>query len=608
VATRARGEEHFLAMTVHDVGFLLDRLGQDCHPLQFLRELTQNSIEAIGRLARPGEIIWDIDVTTYDLEGYQKLCIIDTGEGMTGDEMVRYINQLSSSVAQQSLSGNYGVGAKISAATRNHAGVVYVSWKDGQGSMIHLIRDPESGQYGLKQFKHADGSYAHFLPVEDDVKPQAIQDHGTMVVLLGNSPDEDTMRAPVGAPSQTRWVSKYLNSRYLRFPEGVTVKAREGWEYPRPDTKRYFLRTLTGQGSYLTDHAMASGCLELAGARVHWWILRDEDAVTNNSGFIESAGHMAALYQNELYEQANGRPGVSRLQQFGITFGYRWVVIYVEPIESASRVLTTNTARTLLLINNEPLPWADWAAEFRENLPRELADFVNEKGAASADTDHTKAIRDRLKDILDLFKFSRYKPAQSGPTLVDDESLVRGGRSGSQARQRTGVSGGTSGSGGTGGNVYAVFEKKEGVPGKLSKPDPFPTVRWVSAIDGTRVSGDLEDRAAKFLPDENLLLANGDFRAFTDMIEFFTKEYGGEPGVAAAAREAVRGWFEQALVEAVIGVQALMNSKLWSTQEINLALSEEALTAVAMQRYHVHFAVRRELGSKLGSRRAQAGS
>lgn len=107
-----RGEENFLAMSVQNIGFLLDRLGQDCHPLQYLRELTQNSIEAIIRSGVPGEIVWDMDWTTYDLEGLQKLCIIDTGDGMTGDEMVRFINQLSSSVATQSLSGNYGVGAK----------------------------------------------------------------------------------------------------------------------------------------------------------------------------------------------------------------------------------------------------------------------------------------------------------------------------------------------------------------------------------------------------------------------------------------------------------------------------------------------------------------
>ncbi len=64
---------------------------------------------------------------------------------------------------------------------------------------------------------------------------------------------------------------------------------------------------------------------------------------------------------------------------------------------------------------------------------------------------------------------------------------------------------------------------------------------------------------------------------------------------------APHGWFEQALVETVIGVQALQNSREWTHQDIDQALSVEALTAAVMQRYHIHFAVKRELGVKLGS-------
>ena len=76
------GGDSFLAMSVHNIGFLLDRLAQDCHPLQYLRELTQNSIEAIQRTGTKGEIIWDVDWTTYDLEdGVYKLSITDNGDG-----------------------------------------------------------------------------------------------------------------------------------------------------------------------------------------------------------------------------------------------------------------------------------------------------------------------------------------------------------------------------------------------------------------------------------------------------------------------------------------------------------------------------------------------
>jgi len=604
-----RGEEHFLAMTVSNIGFLLDRLGEDCHPLQFLRELTQNSIEAIQRSGAPGEVIWDVDWNTFELEGQRKLCIIDTGIGMTGSEMVRFINQLSSSVSQQSFTGNYGVGAKISAATRNHAGVIYLSWKEGQGSMIQLYRDQTTGQYGLRQWKHADGLYEHFLPVEDDVKPDVIDQHGTMVVLLGQTDEDDTMRAPAGAASPSRWISKYLNTRYYQVPSGIVLKAREGWEYPRNDSKRNVLRTLTGQRQYLETHKEKSGSLQLSDATCHWWILRDEPALTNNSGFVESSGHAAALYQDELYELVTARAGVARLQQFGVTFGYRQVVIYVEPDVNGNRSVTTNTARTALLIEKEGLPWADWATEFRDNMPEELADFVRAKAAASADTDHTKAIRDRLKGIMDMFRLSRYRAAPDGSRFIDPATFSHGGSPGNSSNTSSGRGGGgTRSGGGTGGNVYAVFEKKNGVPGKVTKADPFPQVRWVTVADGTRETGVIEDRAARYLQEQNLLLINGDFRVFEDVTKVFTKEFQGAVAVDDIVRDAVRGWFEQALVETVMGVQALRSSKVWSAANIEAALSEEALTAAAMQRYHVHFAAKRELASKLGGRRSKSDS
>src|SRR3954463_4310084 len=83
-----------LEMKVANMTFMLERLAQDCAPLQFVRELTQNAIDSINALdSQHGEIRWDVDWTRKNLgtsEGY-KLAIIDTGIGMTGPEMVDYI-------------------------------------------------------------------------------------------------------------------------------------------------------------------------------------------------------------------------------------------------------------------------------------------------------------------------------------------------------------------------------------------------------------------------------------------------------------------------------------------------------------------------------------
>ena len=597
-----------LPMTVKNTGFLLDRLGQDCHPLQFLRELSHNSVQAIERTGNAGEIVWDVDWNQFELAGVMKLCIIDTGDGMTGEEMVEHINKLSSSGAEQSLSGNYGVGAKIAAATRNHAGLVYLSWKNGQGAMIHLWRNPVDGVYGLKQQQRADGTYSDFLEIDDSVKPHIIKQHGTMIVLLGNSDDQNTMDAPAGAASASRWIAKYLNTRYYTLPKNITLKAREGWQFQRSDTDRNVMRTLVGQQHYLDEHAKAHGVVELKpDAKAHWWILKDEPALSNNSGFIESSGHVAALYQNELYEMVTARSGTARLQQFGVIFGMRQVVIYVEPTSEPSNQLTTNTARTILLINNEPLPWTDWATDFREKMPKEIQAFVEERAAQSETPDHSKTIRERLRPLLNLFRVSRYRPTPMGELNLDEMQTVRGGRpssSGTGGQQSTGGGNGSGKTGGVLGNIYSLFEKKDGVSGERVRPDPFPTVNWVTSRDGTREANELEDKAARFIDDQNRLLINGDFRVFTDLVEHWHKEFGGNEAIRKTVEDVVHSWFEQALIETVIGVQAMKGGREWPIESIKAALSDEALTAAVMQRYHVNNSVKRELGAKLGKLQA----
>jgi hypothetical protein len=602
--------ENTLPLQVHDVGFLLDRLGEDCHPLQFLRELTQNAIEAILRTPeKAGQIVWDVDWLSLDLGDHSafKLSITDTGCGMTGEEMLQYINQLSSSGSIQSSDGNYGVGAKVAAATRNHAGLIYLSWKGGQGSMIHLWRNPDTMQYGLRQIQRPDGTFEHWAELDDMVKPEIVGEHGTKIILYGNSPEQDTMKAPPEAASPSTWIAKYLNSRYFRIPEGVVIRARQGWEQPRSNTDVNVLRTLGGQRAYLEQHKQSSGIVDLTGARALWWILKDEPALGSNSGFIESAGHIAALYRDELYELVGGRAGQARLQQFGVIFGYRQVVIYVEPIPAEGERLTTNTARTELLLDSQRLPWANWAAEFREELPPEIAAHMEEIASRASETDHSKSIRERLKAMLDLFKISRYKPTQNGPLQIAEPTPNAGGR---LPRSDGGTGKGGAGSskasgGGAVGGIYSTFLKSDGQPGHEARPDLFPKVHWVSVKDGTREQGEIEDKAGRYLEEQHVLKINADFRVFTDMIDHwvdtYSKEHGAIAGLREIVRDSVHSWYEQALTETIIGLQALRGSKEWPTNHLQDALSESALSAVVMQRYHPFNSIKRELGTKIAS-------
>jgi hypothetical protein len=210
--------------------------------------------------------------------------------------------------------------------------------------------------------------------------------------------------------------------------------------------------------------------------------------------------------------------------------------------------------------------------------------------------------------MLDLFKVSRYRP-QRGGNLEIGEPTAKAGGSGGRAGGRgggTNSGAGSSRSKGRGpvGDVYSAFLKDGGTEGEDAKPDVFPKVRWISVENGTREAGDIEDKAARFIEDQNLLLVNADFRVFRDMIKHWIDLYsvrGRYPGIEEVVRDSVHGWYEQALVETIIGLQALRGSREWSQEDLQSAWSEAALTSVVMQRYHPYNSIKREMGTKVAS-------
>ncbi len=593
-----------MKMEVGEIGFLLERLGADCGDQQYLRELTMNSLEAEAM-----NVIWDVDWMLHEATAgvVYKLCCIDDGRGMSAGEMTQHINNLSSSGRVQAMDANFGVGAKISAATRNPAGVVYQSWQGGNGSMIQLWRDPTSRQYGLKQFRLPDGSYSYVVPLTDVAKPDIIDEHGTKVILLGFDDDDNTVTAPEGVPTPSRWFARYLNARFFSFPKGVTVRARQGWTYDPEDSNHNILQRVRGMDDFLGEHADHSGVVDLTDCQVHWWILDDSDKRRKTSE-LPNNGHFGALYQGELYEMATGRSGTARLQQFGVLFGPERVVLYVEPKNGPERPLSANTARTQLLLNNAPLPYGEWAHEFRANLPQEIRDYMDSVIAGTKGVDNSESIMERLKAYVKLFRLSRYRSQAGGP-LRAGERVSGGHESGERLSPTETVEREPAAHkpGSQTGDLLASMLAADGEEAIALPPTepPIPDVVWLSASDGANIPDLLDDRAALYLPDDNLIQANGDFRVYTDMADYWSDEYemprGNEIIVAV-----VREWFQQALVETVLGAQALQGERRWSPRDMETILSPEALTAAVMQRYHVANAVKRTLGAKIGSLRNKA--
>jgi hypothetical protein len=135
---------------------------------------------------------------------------------------------------------------------------------------------------------------------------------------------------------------------------------------------------------HVERHAVAAGSLQLSDAIARWWVLDDDHhARRREASLWASTGHAAAVFGDELYDVvARTRGGYGRLQDFGIRFGYERVVLHLQPRVEAGR-LESNTARTRLLLEHEPLPWTRWGEEFAAALPAEILRL--QERAASAD-------------------------------------------------------------------------------------------------------------------------------------------------------------------------------------------------------------------------------
>lgn len=570
--------------------FALDKLNHELDRHQFIRELTQNSIEAIQQTpGGAGQVNWDIYPLNLGEQTVNKLCCIDNGVGMTGPELVEYINTGFKSGKQRGHQGNYGIGAKVSALTFNKAGILYMSWKNGIGSMIHLCQAEHTGFYGLTKLERADGTYGWWAPIGDERKPSLINDHGTVVVLLGDSPEQDTFQKPEESPLPgSRWVAVYLQRKYLRLPEGVKVSVRE-----QSDRKT---RSVEGQLPLLNKWASSQGVLPLDGFKAHYWIL-GERALREQHQLQRVTGHVGALYHDELHEARYGsQGGYQRLASFGVIVGQSRVVLYIEPDPAE---VETNLTRQHLLVNGEQLPWDKYAAAFSENMPGPIANMMQEL-LNKADARPNKAkLAERLKELKDMLeKAHRYSPQEDGDERADTPTV--GGNPRSLGRDRdTDAPSGTEG--GLKSHLYRLIGTAKGEPAKRRKARPKqPEVTWVSHAEGTREQGFLEDRAAYYSPSDNQIVANKDFRQYRKVVKAIHRAV---PQANGGAEAAAMLEFEMVLTETVMNLLAMEGSAQWTAEEIRQQFSPESMTNAVNHTFHLVKAAQEEVRQQL--KRAQ---
>jgi hypothetical protein len=455
----ARHTAHILPMQAAGTHHFIERTYREGSQYQWVREILVNAFEAGATRVEFG-----IEWQAVENKGVYRRMIADNGCGMAADQLVEFFNTFGG--GGKPIGGaheNFGVGSKTSLLPWNHYGMVVISWVEGDASMIWVTRDAESDEYGLK-VERCTGPTGETLegvydPYEDDdhgcdwtiVKPDWIEDHGTVIVLLGNTPTTDTvMGDPTRDEADIKGISTFLNRRFWEIPEGVEVYVdelrtaeRSSWPPSQaiahgPPLKngkdrRTNTRRIEGAQYYIEYPEQRPGLGKLGshgtvplhdGTEIDWYLWEGDRPKVQSYAAI--SGYIATRYKDELYDVTSHH---STYRTFGVSESSvrsrLWLTIRPLVDPEGKRGVYPKTDRNSLLIKGGPsaggpLPINEWATEFADNMPHELVQALRSARQGSSGTLNDEEWRQKLADRFGArWRITRLRARQSGSTPLN---------------------------------------------------------------------------------------------------------------------------------------------------------------------------------------------
>lgn len=548
---------------------------------QQLREFTQNGIEAGASM-----VIWDIDWSHHKKHGTWKLTAIDNGVGIPHAELSSMLKICSGSKAF-ALDKNFGIGAKVASLRFNRAGVLYESWNNGIGgrmiiqeggdppnilhSAMDLISQPRI-DYGTSKW-----SACALGP----------QQSGTAVTLLGDKKSGNVSKT-VG-----RWVAKYLNTRYFRFPDDVAVYVRDGWsdkvprrEMGNKETSNW-LRHILGLRHFLekSENKQSSGMVPLKvkvgryrlDVNTHWWLLKEDHKMHHN--YAEDRGFVASIYKNEIHDLARER----RLHgTFGIFKGGSQVFILVEP---KGEYILPSKSRTELHWRGTVLPWDAIGEAFRQSMPTEIEEYLN----SNVEFDSSASMKKRISKYRHLLSVDLYRQANQGQPIHIDNILSQ--HSTTKTKQGTtrhsgdgndsnGGNSGNSGNGQKNGTPQYRFDPLGSDKGtKTDVSEECPDVMWVFERDM-----DTSNVAAEYNSAQRHIKCN---KEFMDWVVLLKHCCAGRPtNVIGWVEIKARLIYTLDLCDSIMRAEGLLRVGIIDQNDFDRRTSPEALTAVCCAWYN----------------------
>lgn len=446
VPMRTAGIHHFVERTYRESG-----------QFQWVRETIVNAIEADATRMEFG-----IEWQAVRNRGLYRRMISDNGKGMTAEELVSFFNTFGG--GGKVIGGaheNFGVGSKTSLLPWNRYGLVVISWVSGTPSMIWVTQEKASGEYGLKVLETAEpaskifSSHEVVRPFLDHehgcdwrtVKPSWIGNNGTVIILLGNHPGQNTILGDPNREEQDiKGISKYINQRFWEIPssfslsiEELRTQNKENWPKPystdwqgltQANDSRTNLRSIKG-AKHFVEYSFGTGGLKEKGivtledsTEIEWYLWNGERPEIHS--YAAEKGFIAAIYKNELYDFNQHH---SLYRAFGISEATVrnnvWLIVKPHTYsERAKKGVYPRTDRNALLMKSGtgavlPLPMAEWGAQFSERMPEAIRNAILEARTGRSGTIDNPTWRKRLMDRFGFrWKVNKFRVVDSGEFLT----------------------------------------------------------------------------------------------------------------------------------------------------------------------------------------------
>lgn len=585
-------------LRVGDEDFLVASMIERCPKGMMLRELAMNALEA-ARHAPPDNRL--VEVRPYEHNGTTKLAIWNTGPGMNAAELHRMCDIAASIGKEKSLTGNFGMGAKVASLPSNQHGMRYRSCKEGRVSEVILCKREDA--YGRLRRRADDGSTHEVVDVTELAREEGCDTSfdWTEVVLFGNRPDQDTVRDPYdGDPAQdAQWIATYLYHRFYRLPEGVRVILKKGTN--KLDGNRAFdpiparlERHFEKFETVSADH----------GIKVHYIYDAPYDKATGHnrsiSGAVASAvSTCAVVYRDEMYDVGKGRGWTQNAPIFGIPFGARHISIHVE-LPADATVISDGYRQFLRYAGGEQqqVSSKDFAELVRDHRPTWLLDLIRSFAPENASSDD---IRDELQKLLNDLQVQRTGPRVelNGPVMADPGKAPGAEPNGPGAGAPR-----TEGGGNRAGHKPTDLTA---MPTGAKRADMFVNMERAPEIIPLYEDTDIEEkgvkgRAARYHIEVGQLFVNMQYPAVEQMRALLETEYASAADLDAM-RMLVQQHAERSIMlrvgRAVVYALAKQLMKEWDSVAVERALSPESLS-VAADDYHDSLQnARRALGARL---------